>query len=157
MDVISMSLGADYGGARTAESIASDNAAKAGITVVAAAGNAGPQPYVLGDPASAAGSIAVAATDAHATFPGEALGLNTGTTIEAQDSDGIPAGGSLPGMVLPDTKGTGVGGVSLGCDPAEYTAAGVTGKLVVTVRGNCARVDRAIYGQQAGAAAVAMI
>ena len=48
-------------------------------------------------------------------------------------------------------------GVSLGCDPAEYTAAGVAGKLVVTVRGTCARVDRAIYGQQAGAAAVAMI
>ena len=157
MDVISMSLGADYGDARTSDSIASDNAAMAGITVVAAAGNAGPQPYILGDPASAARSIAVAATDAHATFPGEALGLNTGTTIEAQDSNGIPAGGSLPVVVLPDTKGTGVGGVSLGCDPAEYTAAGVTGKLVVTVRGTCARVDRAIYGQQAGAAAVAMI
>jgi minor extracellular serine protease Vpr len=125
--------------------------------VVAAAGNAGPQPYVLGDPASAANSIAVAATDAHTTLPGEALGLNTGAAIEAQDSNGIPAGGSLPVMVLPDTTGKGVGGVSLGCDPAEYTAAGVTGKLVVTVRGTCGRVDRAIYGQQAGAAAVAMI
>src|SRR5262249_145853 len=57
----------------------------------------------------------------------------------------------------PDTKGTRVGGVSLGCDPAEYVAAGVAGKLVVTVRGVCARVARAIFGQQAGAAAVAMI
>jgi minor extracellular serine protease Vpr len=49
------------------------------------------------------------------------------------------------------------GAVSLGCDPAEYTAAGVAGKLVVTQRGTCARVARAIYGQKAGAAAVALI
>ncbi len=49
------------------------------------------------------------------------------------------------------------GAVSLGCDPAEYVAANVTGKLVVTQRGTCARVARAVYGQKAGAAAVAMI
>ncbi len=157
MDVISMSLGADYGGARTADSIASDNAAKAGISVVAAAGNAGPQPYILGSPAAASGAIAVAATDAHSGFPGEALGLTPGTTIEALDSNGIAAGGSLAVVVLPDTKHTGRFGISLGCDPAEYAAAGVAGKLVVTVRGSCARVDRAIYGQQAGAAAVVMV
>ena len=47
------------------------------------------------------------------------------------------------------------GTVSLGCNPAEY--AGATGKIVVTVRGTCARVARAIYGQQAGAVAVVMI
>ena len=49
------------------------------------------------------------------------------------------------------------GAVSLGCDPAEYISANVTGKLVVTQRGVCARVARAIFGQQAGAAAVVMI
>ena len=47
------------------------------------------------------------------------------------------------------------GTVSLGCNPAEY--AGAAGKIVVTVRGTCARVARAIYGQQAGAVAVVMI
>jgi subtilisin family serine protease len=55
--------------------------------------------------------------------------------------------------VLRNPNGT----VSLGCDRNEYTAAGVTGKLVVTQRGTCARVARAIFGQQAGAAAVVMI
>jgi len=49
------------------------------------------------------------------------------------------------------------GTVSLGCNPMEYLNANVTGKLVVTQRGTCARVARAIYGQQAGAAAVVMI
>ena len=46
---------------------------------------------------------------------------------------------------------------SLGCDPAEYVAAGVAGKIAVVQRGTCARVARAIFGQQAGAAAVVMI
>ena len=45
----------------------------------------------------------------------------------------------------------------LGCDPAEYVAAGVAGKIAVVQRGVCARVARAIFGQQAGAAAVVMI
>ena len=33
----------------------------------------------------------------------------------------------------------------------------MTGKIVVTVRGTCARVARAIFGQEAGAAAVVMV
>jgi len=49
----------------------------------------------------------------------------------------------------------GDGSIALGCSPADY--AGSTGKIVVTMRGVCARVDRAIYGQQAGAAAVVMV
>jgi hypothetical protein len=50
---------------------------------------------------------------------------------------------------------TSTGAVSLGCNPAEYT--NVTGALVVVKRGTCARVARAVFGQQAGAAAVLMI
>src|SRR5256885_7641476 len=89
------------------------------------------------------------------SYPGEALALAPTGGITALDSNGIAAanGTSLQVAVLRDTSG----GVSLGCDPTEYTAAGVSGKLVVTARGTCARVARAIFGQQAGAAAVAMI
>lgn len=84
--------------------------------------------------------------------------LTPGTPIVAQNSNGVALPTTaLPVIVLPDTKGTGSNGISLGCDPAEYTAAGVAGKLVVVVRGTCARVAKAIYGQMAGAAAVAMI
>jgi subtilisin family serine protease len=154
MDVISMSLGADTGPADTSDALASTNAANAGIIVVAAAGNAGSAPYVLGDPASGDGVIAAAATDAHPSFPGANVTPATGTPLVVQDSNGAPLPATaLPVVVLRDSTGA----VSLGCNPAEYTAAGVTGKLVITQRGVCARVARAIFGQQAGAAAVAMI
>jgi minor extracellular serine protease Vpr len=158
MQVISMSLGADFGTEDDADAEASENAVEAGIVVAAASGNSGPIPYVTSDPGSGEKAISVAAMDSHDSFPGEALTLSPSGSIVALDANGIPAGnGSLAVVVLPDTKGTGTAGVSLGCDPAEYVAAGVTGKLVVTARGTCARVARAIFGQQAGAAAVAMI
>src|SRR5258708_31853512 len=44
-----------------------------------------------------------------------------------------------------------------GCDEREYDPSKITGKVVVTVRGSCARVDRVIFGARHGAAAVAMI
>jgi subtilisin family serine protease len=159
MQVISMSLGADFGSEDDADAEASENAVNAGIVVVASAGNSGSIPYVVGSPATGQKVISVAAIDSHDAYPGEALALTPSGSVVALDSDGIaaPDGTVLAVKVLPDTKGTGANGVSLGCDPAEYTAAGVTGKLVVTVRGTCARVARAIYGEMAGAAAVVMI
>jgi minor extracellular serine protease Vpr len=156
MQVISMSLGADFGTEDFADAEASENAVEAGIVVAAASGNAGPIPYITSSPGAGEKVISVAAMDSHDSFPGESLKLSPGGTIMAIDANGIPAGnGPLPVVVLPDTKGTGKAGVSLGCDPTEYK--GVAGKLVVTVRGSCARVARAIFGQQAGAAAVVMI
>jgi subtilisin family serine protease len=159
MQVISMSLGSDWGTEDDADAEASENAVNAGIVVAAASGNEGPAPYITSTPASGEKVISVAAIDSHDSFPGETLALTPSGSITAIDANGIAAGNgtSLQVVVLKDTQGTGSGGVSLGCDPKEYTAAGVTGKLVVTVRGTCARVARAIYGQQAGAAAVAMI
>ena len=155
MQVISMSLGSDFGNEDDADAEASENAVNAGIVVVASAGNAGPIPYIVGTPSTGEKAISVAAVDSHASYPGEALALAPTGGITALDSNGIAAanGTSLQVAVLRNTSG----GVSLGCDPTEYTAAGVSGKLVVTARGTCARVARAIFGQQAGAAAVAMI
>ncbi|TLY96589.1 MAG: peptidase S8 and S53 subtilisin kexin sedolisin [Gammaproteobacteria bacterium] len=159
MQVISMSLGSDFGTEDSADAEASENAVNVGIVVVASAGNAGPGAYITGTPATGEKVIAVAAVDSHDQFPGAKLTLAPSGSVTAQESNGVAVvdGAMLDVVVLPDTKGTGVGGVSLGCDPAEYTAAGVAGKLVVAVRGTCARVARAVYGQQAGAAAVAMI
>jgi subtilisin family serine protease len=153
MDVINMSLGAPFGTANTSDAIATNNAAAAGITVVAAAGNSGPGNYIVSTPGSADGAISAAATDAHASFPGTNLMLNTGPTILAQDSNGAPFPSSLPIVVLRNPDGS----VSLGCNDAEYVDALITGKLVVTARGICARIQRAQSGQAHGAAAVAMI
>jgi subtilisin family serine protease len=158
MDVINMSLGADFTTADSAESLAANEAVKAGVVVVSAAGNAGDIRYVLGSPGAATRGIAVAASAKQAFDPMVNMALPAvpaaaAKTIQAINANGVAITGSLEVKVLR----TSTGAVSLGCNPAEYVAAGVTGKLVVTQRGTCARVARAIFGQQAGAAAVVMI
>src|SRR6266446_2256695 len=158
MQIISMSLGADFGPEDTADAEASEHAAEAGLIVVAAAGNAGQSVYFLGSPAAGDKTLAAAAMDSTATFPGATLTLNTGTKLSAQNDNAaaLPSA-SLSIFVLPDTAGTGAEGVSLGCVENEYDPAKITGKLVVALRGVCARVDRAIFGQRHGAAAVVLI
>jgi len=161
MDVISMSLGSNYGSAVNSESASIANASAAGILVVAASGNAGPTPYITSAPASSEGAIAVAATDATSVYPGGNMMLSNGKTIKVQDSNGasFADGTSYPIVVLRNPDGS----VSFGCNEAEYdkTRNGgidITGKLVVAVRGSsCGRVFRAGAGQHFGAAAVALI
>ena len=159
-DVVNMSLGSPFGRDNEPSTEASNTLSEAGVVVVASAGNNGTGAYITGAPAVASRAISVAALDASgSTFPGASAALSTGTTITMQNSNAasFASGASLPVAVL-RTSYPG-GPVSLGCDPAEYTnfPGGVAGKLVVTVRGTCARVSRAIFGQKAGAAAVAMI
>ncbi len=48
MDVVNMSLGSDYGTSDSADALASDNAVKAGVVVVASAGNANDLRYITG-------------------------------------------------------------------------------------------------------------
>ena len=69
MDVVNMSLGSDYGTSDSADALASDNAAKAGVVVVARAGNAGDLRYITGTPASSSRTISVAATRNHRHVP----------------------------------------------------------------------------------------
>jgi minor extracellular serine protease Vpr len=159
-DIVNMSLGSPFGRDEEPSTVASNTLAEAGVVVVTAAGNEGAGAYIVGAPSVASRAISVASIDASgATFPGATAALSTGQSITMINANGasFASGVTLPVAVLrtsyPD------GPVSLGCDPAEYGnyPGGVTGKLVVTVRGTCARVARAIFGQQAGAAAVAMI
>jgi subtilisin family serine protease len=166
MNVISMSLGSNYGvvangdAGDLAEAAAVANAVAAGIVVVAASGNAGPTPYITSAPAVFPGAISVAATDALAGLPTASLALTGGASISVQDNNGAPFanGSNWPILVLRNANGS----VSLGCNPAEYdkTQNGgidITGKIVVTVRGTCARTFRAGAAQHFGAAAAAMI
>src|SRR5881396_1532784 len=121
MDVINMSLGSPFGSADDPDAVASTNAAKAGVIVVASAGNSGPNPYITGSPAAGDGALSVAANDPTPTFPGVRLDLSTGQSIVAQNSNGADvANGSSVGIkVLRNANGS----VSLGCNyPAEYDA-----------------------------------
>jgi minor extracellular serine protease Vpr len=160
IDEVNMSLGSPFGRNDSAGAEATNTVADNGIVVVASAGNSGPSGYITGAPAVASRALSVAAIDASSpTFPGANITLSTGPTILAQLSNGpfqSDPGASLPGgslavKVLTDSSGN----VSLGCSPSDYTD--VAGKLVVVLRGVCARVHKAILGQKAGAAAVAMI
>src|SRR5439155_19622542 len=82
MDVINMSLGSTFGSKDDPSAVAATNADKAGVIVVASAGNAGPSPYVIGSPSTADGAISVAANDPYPTFPGAMLSFS-GTTTPA--------------------------------------------------------------------------
>jgi minor extracellular serine protease Vpr len=154
MDVINMSLGSPFGSADDPSAVAAANAAKDGVIVVASSGNEGSAPYITGTPASGNGVISVAAIDSTPNFPGAHITLGTGTTADAIDANGVAfaANLSLPVKVLKTGSN-----ISLGCDPNEYKVPGVAGALVVVRRGTCGRVARAVYGQQAGAAAVLMV
>src|SRR5882757_407047 len=160
MDVINMSLGSDFGSGVDSDSLAADAAVKAGVVVVSAAGNAGDIPYVLGSPGGSVKGIAVAASareasDRTANFSLLAVtgaAAKTITALNANNANWVSPE-NLQVVVLRSSTGA----IGLGCDPQEYVNAGVAGKIAVVQRGTCARVARAIFGQQAGAAAVVMI
>ena len=62
VDIISMSLGSNWGTADDDSAIASSNAVAAGILVAAASGNAGDTYYITSSPASGSGVMSVAAS-----------------------------------------------------------------------------------------------
>ncbi|MEZ4363467.1 MAG: S8 family serine peptidase [Kofleriaceae bacterium] len=153
MDVVNMSLGSSFGESDDPSAVATDNAVRAGIVVVASAGNSGAVSYITGSPASASRAISVAAQDPTPSFPAVSLTATGAAPMTALNANGAAVNhASLEVKLLLDAAGN----LKLGCSPADYPA-DVAGKLVVTKRGSCARVARAIHGQKAGAAAVLMV
>ena len=157
MDVINMSLGSPFGTNDDASAVASTNVAKAGMVVVASAGNSGPNQYITGAPAVGTGAISVAANESSQTFPGFNLAF-TGGPITAINANGstVANGTSYTIKVIADDPATTTVNESLGCSVSDFGSLGPN-TMAVVVRGTCARVAKAIFGQQAGAAAVAMI
>ncbi len=149
--VINLSLGSDFGHADDVDAVAIDNAVRAGVVVVASAGNAGSRAYMVGSPSVANGALSVAALDANERFAGVTIsdGTATVTALNANGSQALPL--TAPLALTSD----GAGGLSLGCAAADF--GDVTGKIAVVARGTCARVDKALFGQQAGAVAVVMV
>ncbi len=157
MDVLNMSLGSAFGTEDNSSAEAATNAAKAGVVVVASAGNNGPNQYITGSPASGTGTISVAASDPVPTFPGAKIPLASGT-IDAINANGHSFT-SFTGQLAVIRTSYPSGPVSLGCTAANYAGypGGVAGKITVTVRGSCSRVARAILSEQAGAVASIMV
>jgi len=154
MDVISMSLGGTFGTRTNSDSIASDNAAKAGIVVVAAAGNAGPAPYLTGDPASATDSISVAAMDARQFVVGGVhIALSSGSGADGVEANSLALPhGSVLAVILSNA-----GRLSFGCSAADYPAGGAHGAFVIVSRGTCTFVAKASAAAAAGAVAIGVV
>jgi minor extracellular serine protease Vpr len=144
-DVISMSLGAPFGTQNDLETVAIDAATAAGVLVVAASGNEGHSAYMTGSPASADTALSVAANDAE--FPTLSSALISGAINDQLQNSNLATVPDITDAVLVD--------VGLGCAAADFVDA--AGKIVISTRGVCARVDRAILGQAAGALAVIMV
>jgi minor extracellular serine protease Vpr len=157
MDVINMSLGSSFGTSDDPSAEAATNAAKAGVIVVASAGNSGANQYLTGSPATADGAISVAANDPVAGAPGAKMTLPSGSPIVAINANGfaLPASSTYTVKVIVNNPAT-PGDESLGCSAADYGVL-APNTIAVVNRGVCARVAKAIFGQQAGAAAVAMV
>src|SRR5438309_35762 len=153
MDVINMSLGSVFGSKDEPSAVASTNAAKAGVIVVASAGNSGPSPYVTGSPATADGAISVAANDPWQALPGANITAGT-LAVPAIDANGNPLSGTTNYTIKVLT-----GANVLGCSVDAFGGLNSlpSGTIVVVNRGTCARVAKAIFGQKAGAAAVVMV
>lgn len=159
MDVINMSLGSPFGSKRDASAVASDNAARAGMIVVASAGNNGPNQYITGAPAAGTGAIGVAASESTSTFPAFSLALSTGPAVPALNANAATVADGTVYTVkrIVDNLATATVDESLGCNVSDYGGPLAANTMAVVLRGVCARVSKAIFGQQAGAAAVAMI
>ncbi len=153
MDVINMSLGSSFGGNNDPDSVATNNAVAAGVIVATSSGNSGDNPYMTGSPGTATGTISSAASDSSPGFAGANIALPGGVNLTAINANGVPVNSLSAPLVVLKTGSN----ISLGCDPAEYAAQNVTGKIVVTRRGTCARVARAVFAQQAGAVGAIMV
>src|SRR5262249_44749509 len=109
-------------------------------------------PYTTGSPASGSGVISVAATDSHEQFAGFHVSFGNGTSLDALDSNLA----TVPDGTHYDHVKVLTGADVLGCSPAAFGTL-EPNTLAIVQRGTCARAAKAIYGQMAGAAAVAMI
>ena len=151
MDVINLSLGSHFGKATDPDAVAVSNAVAAGVVVVSASGNAGSQPYLTSSPSTGAGVVSVAANDALANYPAAQITVD-GKTIQTINVNGakLPQSATLHVLRTEDNQ------ISTGCDRDEYASV-PRGTIVVTKRGGCARVLRAMNAQRWGLAGAIML
>jgi minor extracellular serine protease Vpr len=150
-NVISMSLGSDFGRDTTPDSVASNAAVDLGAIVVASAGNAGNVPYITGSPGTASKVISVAAGNdpkIHIQF----LGV-TGTAGGVADGNKVAVEAAITPPL--STTGTQTGATAyggLGC--GAFTPGLFTGMIPLISRGTCTFHDKILNAQNAGAIAV---
>lgn len=169
LDVINMSLGANFGTATDSSAVASTNAALAGVIVVTAAGNGGDTHYIMSSPATSSRALSVAnivdfgiqnavlPVNSPAAIAGNKAALPaafnpvvaattnvTGNVKLANDGSTDPFPGSAPGTV---------GTLTDACQ--TFPAGFFTGQLALVDRGGgCGFTVKVKNAQDAGATGV---
>jgi subtilisin family serine protease len=158
LDVINMSLGSDYGTADDPDAVAVNQAALAGVVVVASAGNGGDGFFITGTPATASRAISVASA-ADSGVLSYTVHVTSPTSI-AGDAQGTAA------LFGPQLSDAGIGANIVLASPADGCAAltngaAVSGKIALINRGGtktdgstCTFVWKVAQAQAAGAAFV---
>ena len=149
VDVINLSLGADYGQVEDDLSEATGDAVRLGVMVVASAGNGGNRPYIVGSPSTAPSVLSVAQTHVPSAT-GIPLVVNTPATIagvygNTQTVEWAPIGAGVTGNVTHVGRGCPAGSID-GANPDDPYLDDPAGKMALIDRGACAvslKVDRA--------------
>ncbi len=154
VDVVNMSLGANFGQRENPSSSATQNVVRFGTVVAASAGNGGDVPYINGSPSSAPEAIAVAQTQVTGQFayplitsPG---GTNTNTVFQTW-SRPMTADISAPLRADPNTTGA-TAATGAGCTP--YPAGFFAGSVALIRRNGCSISVKTANATDAGAVAV---
>jgi len=157
VDIINMSLGNDYGQIEDDLSLASTNAVKIGVIVVASAGNGANKPYIVGSPSIAPGVISVAQTQVPSA---EAIPLvvNTpaaiaGVYANTATVDWAPVGNGVTGDVAFIGRGCPADSIAPG-SPADPILNSPAGKIALIDRGACSVSLKVDYAAKAGAIGV---
>ncbi len=152
VDLINLSLGSDYGQPEDDSTLAVNEAAKLGVTVVISAGNGGDQPFKVGSPSTAPRVISVAQT---------ALPDDSSIPIQVTSPSGIPTI-NLTTLVSWSPAPTAAidaalrrPGGPLGCTAANF-AGFPAGSVALIDRGTCNVSLKAQLAQSAGAVAVVL-
>lgn len=145
MDVINLSLGSETNNQRSADSVAVNNAMKAGVVAVVSSGNSGPGAATVTDPGSSELAITVGASKPPLVTP----------ILR------IPAMGDEEFYMDTFDKSAGIEGltesyplidVGLG-KPEDYAGKDLAGKIAFIKRGEISFADKALNAQASGAAA----
>ncbi|GIP53072.1 S8 family serine peptidase [Paenibacillus vini] len=144
VDVINLSLGSDTNNERSADSIAVNNAVKAGVIAVVSSGNSGPGEATVSDPGTAELAITVGASKPPLNTPIlKVSGKNDEFLMDTFDkSKGIEDLTEAYGLVE----------VGLGTE-ADYAGKDLTGKIAFIKRGEISFVEKAENAIKSGAAA----
>ncbi|MGG6314596.1 S8 family serine peptidase, partial [Paenibacillus macerans] len=145
MDVINLSLGSEGNNQQSADSIAVNNAMKAGVIAVVSSGNSGPGEATVGDPGSSELAITVGASKPPLVTPI--------MMVEGMDGDRFFMETFDKSAGIEDlTESYPLVNVGLG-KPTDYEGKDLNGKIAFIKRGEIAFSEKALNAQASGAAA----